>query len=93
MKSKYEKVLTKTYMSGQDEIIEGLAPHITERGETNVKMVGLKQEFQMSAPLHRYNNDISEIVNDVGDDRQPIGKNNQDTKVWAEELIRADERA
>jgi hypothetical protein len=47
----------------------------------------------MSAPLHRYNNDISEIVNDVGDDRQPIGKNNQDTKVWAEELIRADERA
>ncbi len=42
MKSKYEKVLTKTYMSGQDEIIEGLAPHISERGETNVKMVGLK---------------------------------------------------
>ena len=94
MKGKYEKVLTKTYMSGQDEVIEGLAPHITERGETNVKMAGLKQDFQMSAPLYRYNNDISELVNDneghaTADQRQPA----QDSKVWAEELIKADERA
>jgi len=47
----------------------------------------------MSAPLYRYNNDISELVNDneghAMDQRQPA----QDSKVWAEELIKADERA
>lgn len=70
MKGKYEKVLVKTYMSGQDEIIPGLAPPITERSDTNVKMIGLTQEFHMSAPLSRYNNDISDIVNNVGDVNQ-----------------------
>jgi hypothetical protein len=40
MKGKYEKILAKTYMSGQDEVIEGLAPNILERGETNVMMRG-----------------------------------------------------
>jgi hypothetical protein len=36
VKSKLEKVLSKMYMSGQDEIVEGLSQHVTERGETNM---------------------------------------------------------
>jgi hypothetical protein len=66
MKGKYEKILAKTYMSGQDEVIEGLAPNILERGETNVMIRGHQQDFQMSHTLQKYNNDISELVNDEG---------------------------
>lgn len=40
MKGKYEKILAKTYVSSQDEVIEGLAPNILERGDTNLLMKG-----------------------------------------------------
>ncbi len=40
MKGKHEKILQKIYMSNQDEVIEGLAPNIHERGEINSKIRG-----------------------------------------------------
>ncbi|CDW76514.1 centrosomal protein of 135 kda [Stylonychia lemnae] len=99
MKSKYEKVMSKMYMSEQDEVIEGLAPNINERGEMNILMQGKHQDFQMSSPLKRYNQDISELVND--ESHYPLGNNhlNQtmnkdyDNKKWADELAKADERS
>ena len=71
MKGKYEKILSKMYMSDQDEVIEGLAPNINEKGEMNILMQGKHQDFQMSSPLRKYNNDISELVND--ESHYPIG--------------------
>ena len=56
-------MMTKMYMSNQDEVIEGLAPSIQERGEMNTIMKGHNQDFQMSSTLQKYNNDdISELV-------------------------------
>ena len=78
-------------MSGQDEIIEGLAPHIMERGEVNIKGQARPQDFQMSHPLSRYNNDISELVNDG--EGQHKDQPTNDVRKWADELARADERA
>ena len=91
MKAKFEKVLTRSYMSGQDEVIEGLAPHIVERGEVNLKGQARPQDFQMSHPLSKYNNDISELVNEA--EGQHRDHHINDTRKWAEELARADERA
>ena len=72
MRGKYEKILSKMYMTGQDEIIEGLAPNILERGEVNTLMKGNHQQnFQMSNTLQKYNNDISELVNENGMDGMP----------------------
>lgn len=49
-------------MSNQDEVIEGLAPNISDRGEINTIMKSHHQDFQMSNTLQKYNNDISEII-------------------------------
>lgn len=38
MRGKYEKVLSKMYMSDQDEVLPGLAPKIQDRGEVNSVM-------------------------------------------------------
>ena len=40
MRSKYEKIMSKMYLPSQDEVIEGLAGDIMERGETNVMVKG-----------------------------------------------------
>lgn len=48
-------------------MIEGLAPNIMDRGEINTIMKGYNQDFQMSSPLQKYNNDISELVGGNGD--------------------------
>lgn len=107
MRGKYEKVLAKMYMSSQDEVIEGLAPNILERGETNVLTRGHQQDFQMSSPMRRYNNDISELVNDDSFTHQNLKDRNDyrtqatsdkdqtylNNKRWAEELTKADERS
>ena len=49
----------------------------------------------MSSPLKRYNNDISELVND--ESHYPMGNQTankeMDNKKWADELAKADERA
>jgi len=99
MKGKFEKVLSKMYVSTQDEVIQRLAPDITDREETNVLLKGRQQNFQMSAPLERYNNDISEMVNDDSfhqPTNNPGHEFNQaelNNKQWAEELTKADERS
>ena len=64
MKGKYEKVLSKMYLPSQDEVVEGLTPDIYDREEMNVMVKGKHQKFEMSSPLQKQNNDLSEIVND-----------------------------
>lgn len=100
MKGKYEKILAKMYISSQDEVIEGLAPNITERDEINVLMKGHQQEFQLSSPLKKFNNDISELVHDdsfqlqdkLNFKTQHTSNDAQNNKKWADELTKADER-
>ena len=98
--------MSKMYLPSQDEVIEGLAPDIYERGETNAMIKGHGQEFEMSHPFAKVNNDISELVHDnsyeiqVQGDTQQIRLGTQSSKSdikesnkkWAEELGRADER-
>lgn len=38
MKGKFEKLMSKMYLPSQDEVIEGLTPHVEERGEMNAVM-------------------------------------------------------
>ena len=64
MKGKFEKLMSKMYLPSQDEVIEGLIPHVEERGEVNAIMKSHHQEFEMSHPLQKYNNDISDMVHD-----------------------------
>jgi hypothetical protein len=64
MRSKFEKTLSKMYLPSQDEVIEGLAPDMVERGEINAMAKGHLQEFEMSHPLSKFNNDISDLVHD-----------------------------
>jgi hypothetical protein len=40
MKGKYEKILAKTYVSTQDEVVDGLNPDIYQREETNLMVKG-----------------------------------------------------
>lgn len=88
-----DKVLTKTYMPSQDEVIQGLAMEIKEHNILN----GAQQEFEITHPLQKQYNDISHVmrednsfVNDRGVSRDEMDKRN---KVWAEELSKADERS
>lgn len=53
MKGKYEKILAKTYVSTQDEVVEGLAPNINDREETNVMIKGYNQKFEMNSLMQR----------------------------------------
>lgn len=92
MRTKMDKVLTKTYMPSQDEVIEGLGMEIREH---NI-LSGTQQEFEITHPLQKQYNDISEVmrgdnsfVQDRGLNREEVEKIN---KVWAEELSKADER-
>lgn len=38
-------------MPSSDEVIEGLTPHVAERGEHNAMIKGHGQEFEMTHPL------------------------------------------
>ena len=103
MKGKYEKILAKTYVSSQDEVVEGLNPDIYQREETNVMVKGYNQKFEMNAPLGKQTNDLSQLVNE-----DSFHQNNQDNqfkthssgpvqdfiqaKKWVDELTKADER-
>ncbi len=40
MKGKYEKILAKTYVSTQDEVVDGLNPDLYQREETNLMVKG-----------------------------------------------------
>lgn len=53
MRAKLEKTLSKMYLPSQDEVIEGLAGDILDRGELNLmaRVGGHKQEFDMSTGL------------------------------------------
>ena len=93
MRSKLDKVLTKTYMPSQDEVIEGLAVDIKEHNILN----GTQQEFEITHPLAKQYNDISDVmrgdnsfVHERNNHREEISKRN---KEWAEELSKADERS
>lgn len=99
VKSKLEKVMSKMYMPGQDEIVEGLAQHVTERGEQNMVMkANHHQDYEITHPLQKYNNDISEIVRDgsvIQDERQAVFTSGTaaSNKQWADELTKADDRS
>lgn len=93
MRTKMDKVLTKTYMPSQDEVIEGLAMEIREHNILN----GTQQEFEITHPLQKQYNDISDvmrgdnsIIHERGINKEELDKRN---KVWAEELSKADERS
>jgi DNA repair exonuclease SbcCD ATPase subunit len=57
MRGKLEKTLAKMYMPSQDEVVEGLAGDILERGELNVmaKAGGHQQEFELNHPVNNPN--------------------------------------
>jgi chromosome segregation ATPase len=62
MRGKLEKTLAKMYMPSQDEVVEGLAGDILERGELNVmaKAGGHQQEFELNHPVNNNPNDMSD---------------------------------
>ena len=53
MRAKLEKTLSKMYLPSQDEVVEGLAGDILERGELNLmaKVGGHQQEFELNNPV------------------------------------------
>ncbi len=53
MRAKLEKTLSKMYLPSQDEVIEGLAGDILERGELNLmaRVGGHQQEFELNNPV------------------------------------------
>ena len=93
MRAKLEKTLAKMYVPSQDEVVEGLAGDILERGELNLmaKAGGHQQEFDLSHPVN--NNDMSEggLVA-AGMDEKGLQGSAEANKKWLEELARADER-
>ena len=95
MRGKLEKTLSKMYMPSQDEVVEGLAGDILERGELNVmaKAGGHQQEFELSHPVNNNPNDMSDggLVAAGMDEKLAIN-NAESNKKWFEELARADER-
>jgi len=93
MRGKLEKTLSKMYMPSQDEVVEGLAGDILERGELNVmaKAGGHQQEFELSHPINNNPNDMSDGLVAAGIDEKLQG-NAESNKKWLEELARADER-
>jgi hypothetical protein len=95
MRGKLEKTLSKMYMPSQDEVVEGLAGDILERGELNVmaKAGGHQQEFELSHPVNNNLNDMSDAgLVAAGMDEKVQGKNGDANKKWLDELAKADER-
>ena len=43
--------MSKCYVPSQDEVIEGLTPHVEERGELNAMIKGHNQAFELSQAL------------------------------------------
>ncbi len=93
MRAKIEKTMAKMYMPSQDEVVEGLAGDILERGELNImaKAGGHQQEFELSHPVNNNPNDMSDggLVAAGMDEK---GGNAEANKKWLDELARADER-
>lgn len=86
MRGKLEKTLSKLYLPSQDEVVEGLAGDILERGELNImaKAGGHQQEFELSHPVDMSPSDGHLLA-------APVDKS-EDNKKWLSELARADER-
>jgi hypothetical protein len=57
MRAKIEKALSKMYAPSQDEVVEGLAGDILDRGELNLmaRVGGHQQEFELNHPVGGYN--------------------------------------
>jgi hypothetical protein len=95
MRGKLEKTLSKMYMPSQDEVVEGLAGDILERGELNVmaKAGGHQQEFELSHPVNNNLNDMPDAgLVAAGMDEKVQGNNIEANKKWLDELAKADER-
>lgn len=95
MRGKLEKTLSKMYMPSQDEVVEGLAGDILERGELNVmaKAGGHQQEFELSHPVNNNLNDMSDGRQvAAGMDEKVQGNNGEANKNWLDELAKADDR-
>lgn len=91
MRAKMEKALSKMYMPSQDEVVEGLAGDILERGEMNLmaRVGGHQQEFELSHPVGTAGVDSSALE---GAPRQALSSS-EEARKWAEELTKADDRS
>ncbi len=91
MRGKLEKTLSKMYLPSQDEVVEGLAGDILERGELNImaKAGGHQQEFELSQTVNQ-GGDMSEGIIGMDEVAQPGSA--EANKKWAQELAKADER-
>ena len=97
MRGKLEKTLSKMYLPSQDEVVEGLAGDILERGELNImaKAGGHQQEFDLSHPANLNNpNDMSDggLVAAGMEDKDISKVSAEANRKWLEELAKADER-
>jgi hypothetical protein len=99
MRAKFEKTLSKMYLPSQDEVVEGLAGDMLERGELNImaRAGGHQQEFELSHAMNQINIDMSGVEGTgLLAVEAPITKGRstdfESSKKWHEELAKADER-
>lgn len=92
MRGKLEKTLSKMYLPSQDEVVEGLAGDILERGELNImaKAGGHQQEFEMSHPVNAGGDMSDDGIIGMDEVAQPGSA--EANKKWLQELAKADER-
>lgn len=94
-RERIEKVMAKTYHPSANEIIEGLSQ---EPGARKQNIVKGNQDFEMTHPLSKHHNDISDIMREplTGAAATAAGQPSMDaskaSQEWAEELRKADER-
>ena len=97
MRAKIERTLAKMYLPSQDEIVEGLAGDILERGELNImaRAGGHQQDFELSHPQEGMSHDISAAGGGFlaqAVDNSAVKGSVEQNKKWADELAKADER-
>jgi hypothetical protein len=100
MRAKLEKTLSKMYLPSQDEVVEGLAGDILERGELNLmaRVGGHQQDFQLNHAVNQAGVDMSGLNMDGGVvEPSRGGAGNKDfaeiNKKFLQDLTEADERA
>lgn len=69
MRAKLEKTLSKMYLPSQDEVVEGLAADILDRGELNLmaRVGGHQQDFDLSNAVNNAAEDMSGMHVDGGE--------------------------